>query len=397
MTHKEKYKQVEIGDVPLGWTETTLGEVAEPVSKTHGFLQKEEIIFINTGDILAGKFLHKNYSKVSTLPGQAKKMIARNNILFSEIRPINKRYAFIDFDDTADYVVSTKLMVINAKENILPEFLYRVLISNDALIEFQHIAESRSGTFPQITFDAIRSYPVLLPEFKEQRAIAKILFDLDSKIELNNQMNKTLEDMGQTLFKHWFVDFKSTGSFNWQVDELGKHIQFIKGKKPSQTSETQLTGYKPQILIDNLNGNTSLYADESGMVSVGTDEPIMVMDGASSGRVEIGHSGILGSTLAKVIVTSDRISNLFLYYFLKDKEPDINQNTTGTSIPHTDKEKIKRYQCNLPPKDLLGKFNEITERIINNVIANNRESKILIQIRDSILPKLMSGKIRINA
>ena len=274
---------------------------------------------------------------------------------------------------------------------VLNNFLYYLLKFN-----IQDLKQNTHGavfdTITRQTFDCI---DVDVPPIEEQRAIAKILSDLDEKIELNHRMNKTLEAMGQALFKRWFVDFESTSSFDWQVDELGKYIQFIKGKKPSQISETQLAGYRPQILIDNLNGNSSLYANENKMIAVEIDEPIMVMDGASSGRVEIGHSGILGSTLAKVIVTSDRLSNLFLYYFLKDKEPDINQNTTGTSIPHTDKERIKRYQCNLPSKDLLEKFNEIARRIVNKMITNNCETGFLIQIRDSLLPKLMSGRTRV--
>jgi restriction endonuclease S subunit len=249
---------------------------------------------------------------------------------------------------------------------------------------------------PKLNQDNLFKIPIYLPPDIERKGVVQILKAFDDKIELNHRMNKTLESIAQAIFKHRFMDFESTGSFDWQVDGLGKHIEFIKGKKPSQISETQSAGYRPQILIDNLNGNPSLYANENGMIVVGIDEPIMVMDGASSGRVEIGHNGVLGSTLAKVIVASDRISNLFLYYFLKTKESDINQNTTGTSIPHTDKERIKKYQCNLPPKKLLETFNNIAAKFLNKIITNKNEIKTLVQIRDSLLSRLMSGRIRVQ-
>jgi len=396
MKQKTKFKETKTGKIPEDWTEVVLDEIAEPVSQTFDFSGKDRVIFINTGDILSGKFLHRNYSKTNILPGQAKKRISRNNILFSEIRPINKRYAFIDFNNTENYVVSTKLMVIKAKENIFPVYLYIVLTSKHTLLEFQHIAESRSGTFPQITFDSIKNYRVLIPSFAEQSAIIKILSSLDSKIELNQQMNKTLEAIGQALFKRWFVDFEFIRSSDWRVDELGKHIEFIKGKKPDKISEVYYAGYRPQILIENLNGKDSLYTNSDGMTVVGIDEPIMVMDGASSGRVEIGHDGILGSTLAKVIATSDWISNLFLYYFLKRKESEINQNTTGTSIPHADKNRIKKFQCVLPSRSIHKSFNKIALIILNKIIVNKKEIKTLSQIRDSLLPRLMSGRIRVG-
>lgn len=83
---------------------------ADNISRPYKFKGKDKVIFINTGDVLEGKFLHSNYSKVKDLPGQAKKAIEYGDILYSEIRPGNRRFAFVDFD-AKDYVVSTKFMV----------------------------------------------------------------------------------------------------------------------------------------------------------------------------------------------------------------------------------------------------------------------------------------------
>lgn len=183
-----------------------IGEIASSISETHK-LGKEQLIFLNTSDILHGKFLHRTYSAVNEWPGQAKKSIRKDDILFSEIRPSNGRWAYVEHE-ADDFVVSTKLMVIRAKQDkLFPKFLYQFLTSIEITRWLQHLAESRSGTFPQITFDQVSNLELPLPPLAEQKAIASVLGALDDKIELNRRMNATLEAMARALFQSWFVDF----------------------------------------------------------------------------------------------------------------------------------------------------------------------------------------------
>ncbi len=100
---------------------TRLGDFADSISDTHK-MEKEQLIFLNTSDILHGKILHRNYTVVRDWPGQAKKAIRKDDILFSEIRPANGRWAYVD-EDADDFVVSTKLMVIRARsDRLLPRW-----------------------------------------------------------------------------------------------------------------------------------------------------------------------------------------------------------------------------------------------------------------------------------
>lgn len=149
--------------IPEGWTDTDITECLKTVSKTYNLKNVDEIIFLNTGDIEEGKFLHSNYSKVKGLPGQAKKSIQEGDILYSEIRPKNKRFAYVYFN-SSDYVVSTKLMVLRPKNEIDPLFYYQILKSESTLTELQFLAESRSGTFPQITYDILKAIRFVLPK-----------------------------------------------------------------------------------------------------------------------------------------------------------------------------------------------------------------------------------------
>ena len=242
-----EYTKVKLGDI--------LTSISETISK-----EQQTAIFLNTSDISEGKFLHKRSSVVKELPGQAKKKIKNGDILFSEIRPKNKRYAVVDVSNPNDYVVSTKLMVLRIKDpsKYYLQYIYQQLISQKMLHQINEIAESRSGTFPQITFDAIKNIELTPPPLEEQKRIADIFTVLDDKIELNNQMNQTLEEIASLLYKRWFVDFefpddkgnpyKSSGGEmvdselgmipkGWEVKELGSFFDVITGKKNANVSE----------------------------------------------------------------------------------------------------------------------------------------------------------------
>ncbi|MBF0377885.1 MAG: restriction endonuclease subunit S [Desulfamplus sp.] len=170
------------------WKETNLGDYVKSISETYKFLPNEEVVFLNTSDILLGKVLNKKLESSKGLPGQAKKKIRKGDFLFSEIRPANGRYALIDFD--ADkFVVSTKLMVLRCNENLDVNYLKFFLTSRENLDYLQMIAEDRSGTFPQITFDHISSLDIKLPPLPEQTAIASVLSSLDDKINLLHRQN----------------------------------------------------------------------------------------------------------------------------------------------------------------------------------------------------------------
>lgn len=154
----------ELGEIPKGWSIFSLNQILYTVSDTYPLKKVKDIIFLNTGDILEGRFLHDNIANPSNLPGQAKKSIKKDDILFSEIRPANKRFAFVHFN-SEKYVVSTKLMVLRSNINISPLFSYFILTQEATLDQLQRLAESRSGTFPQITFAELSHVKFAAPDF----------------------------------------------------------------------------------------------------------------------------------------------------------------------------------------------------------------------------------------
>lgn len=182
--------------IPKGWHYTFLGDLCQSISVTHKF-DKDELIFLNTGDVDDGRFLHSNFMAVKEMPGQAKKTIAPGDILYSEIRPINRHFAFVNFP-SGDYVVSTKLMVIRAK-SFDARRLYHYLTSDSVLAELQHQAESRSGTFPQIRFDNVSRMPILIADKQTESDFIELLHTVYAQIEHINSENEKLSELRDDL------------------------------------------------------------------------------------------------------------------------------------------------------------------------------------------------------
>ena len=184
------------GTIPKGWHYVVLGDLCQSISVTHKF-DKNALIFLNTGDVEDGRFLHSNLLAVKEMPGQAKKTIAPGDILYSEIRPINRHFAYVNFPSD-NYVVSTKLMVIRAK-NFDTRRLYHYLTSENVLNELQLQAESRSGTFPQIRFENVSKLPILIADEQTESEFVKILHTVFDQIEQLNRENKQLSELRDTL------------------------------------------------------------------------------------------------------------------------------------------------------------------------------------------------------
>ena len=154
-----KFVESELGMIPEGWKVIKLKDLCESVSITHP-RKNGKLIFLNTGDIECGMVNNNSYMNINKMPGQAKKSIQENDILYSEIRPINKHFAFVNFP-ADEYIVSTKLMVIRTYGNNSLR-IYQFLTRNETIVELQHEAESRSGTFPQIRFDNVSKLSIIL-------------------------------------------------------------------------------------------------------------------------------------------------------------------------------------------------------------------------------------------
>jgi len=316
--------------------------------------------------------------------------------------------------------MSSELSITNQQINSIipndeydPSFIYYCLKPKEDY--FKSI--SGGTTMPILNKTDFSNIEIEVPPLPEQQKIASILSAFDDKIELNNEMNKTLEEIAQAIFKHWFIDFEfpnengepyksSGGEFvdselgpipkGWEVERLGDLIKFIKGKKPSDISERKRSNYLLYLTIDVIKGNTILYANPAKTVIANKFDILMVMDGASSGDIYCGVEGIVASTISKLEIVNSHIPEEFVYYLLKDKKIEISKHTTGTAIPHVDKGFVSSIKVAIPKeKEILNDFKNKVRLIRRKIIANNEQNHVLYQLRDTLLPKLISGEIRV--
>ncbi len=416
------FKETELGKIPEKWDLVRLEDIADVLDPHPSHRAPNEVEngfpFAGIGDINEyGEINIEKARKVSEniiLNHIENYFIDKNSIGYGRVGTVGKVVKLKE-RSKYKYALSPTLAVINGNDKVDNDYLYALLRSK---IFFNQVKKFMTGsTRPSIGIKALRDIMVPYPSKNEQILIGKIISTLDEKIEVNNQINKTLENIAQTIFKQWFVDFefpngagepyKSSGGEmveselgmipkGWEIFEFREFFKFVKGKKPKIIEENKFEGSYKYLTIDVLNNNSFLYCTNEKVIEVTSQNVLMVMDGASSGVTFFGQSGIVASTLAKLDLYNKKISNQFLYILMKYYEEDIKSHTTGSAIPHTDKEYVYRLKIALPKDDIITKlFNDIVYETSESIIKRSNESKILKELRDSVLPKLMSGEIRV--
>lgn len=370
------------------WKQCTIGDICDTISETYHGTQNE-VILVNTSAVLDGKILNHTPIENKNLKGQFKKTFQCYDILYSEIRPANKRFAFVDFENTNNYIASTKLMVLRCKqEKVIPRFMFLYLSSQSVINELQHLAETRSGTFPQITFNSELAPMIInLPNKNIQEKIISIIDSINKKIELNNKINENLEQQAQAIFKSWFVDFEPfDGEMpdDWKKSTLASVANITSGKRPpiKQAEKTEDI-FIPLVGAASVMGYTN---------KVLYDEKILV-----TGRV--GTHGIV-QRFNSPCWTSDNtlviISNLYEYVYQILQRLDYQNMNRGSTQPLITQTDLKNVEIILPSTDILSKFECLVGYLMNQVEANIIENNKLTELRDALLPKLMSGELDVS-
>ncbi len=399
------------------WKTYRLGDLCDSISNTYRG-KAQNVVLINTSDVLEGKCLNHRKEPNKNLKGQFKKTFQQGDILYSEIRPSNKRFAYIDFDAT-DYIASTKLMVLRANEKIRPLYLYYILQSQVVIDELQMLAESRSGTFPQITFSELSLLTTELPDIDSQDKIINILKSLDDKIELNRRINANLEAQAQALFRSWFVDFEPfrDGPFvdselgkipqGWKVGTINEIIQILSGYAFKSDTFTEAGPYR-LITIKNVQDG-SLNIDGAAYLSEIPDKmpqhcnltigDILLSLTGNVGRVCIvDRDGLLLNQRVAKLQPKDKRNIFFTYaLFRQDSfKQYLIQIAKGTAQLNLSPVETSDTKIVLPNQDILLQFGGIGQPLFDNIVSNCKEIITLSALRDTLLPKLMAGEIAIE-
>ena len=391
------------------WRQCTIGDVCDTISNTYNS-NAQQVVLINTSDVLEGKVLNHIYIPNENLKGQFKKTFEEGDILYSEIRPQNKRYAYIDFAPI-NYIASTKLMVIRNKNIVKSKYLYYFLQSDKIISELQMLAETRSGTFPQITFNELSKLSIKIPPLPEQDRIISILDSICKKIDINQQINDNLEEQAKALFKSWFVDFEpfKGGKFvdselglipkGWSTGTIYSYIDVIYGAPYKSALFNDKKQGLPLIRIRDLKTYTPQYYTKEVLPNteyVECGDIIAGMDAEFIPHIWRGEKGVLNQRLCKFVPKYDYVSKYYIYSLVYPKLAFVQSYKVGTTVSHLGKADIDRFKVIVPPEDIIMQYSKIVNSYFAEIVKVSNENQILSSLRDTLLPKLMSGEFSVE-
>ena len=306
--------------------------------------------------------------------------------------------------------IANNMFKITLNNNIITnEYAYYYLSQTSV---FNNLRGSQSSsTMPAITFELVGRQKILLPNIRIQEKITTILSSLDDKIELNRRINENLEQQAQALFKSWFVDFEpfKDGKFvdselgmipeGWKVNNIYEYIDVIYGAPyKSSLFNTDKNGY-PLIRIRDLKTYTpQFYTPEilPNTEYIYPGDVIAGMDAEFIPTLWLGEKGLLNQRCCKFISKRKNISNYYLLYLLMPELLCVQNYKTGTTVSHLGKADIDRFKVITPPIEIIEKFSTLVNPLYNEKIKLACENRIITNLRDALLPKLMSGELKLS-
>ena len=344
------------------------------------------------------KFFLKNNDVLIAMTGQGSLgRVGRINLESNEYVLLNQR--------VGKFVVDEKNLHLN--------YLYHV-ISSDMYEKILFDRGTGSGQ-PNLSPEIILGTEIPMPNLTTQKKISSILDNINSKINLNKKINKNLDNLLMSIFNSWFINFevydKSNGmkfdeTFGdvprlWSVEMLEDYVDFVTGVEPGSKNyhEKPEINDIPFIRVGDLGSRiNTVFIDKllSKNKILSPDDITLSLD-ATVGIVKMGLNGAYSTGMRKLLIKNDDINKPFLYCLVKSKRIQriIETFATGTTILHAGKS-IKHMNFVLSDEQTMNQFGKIGNPILSIILANLKEINKLTKLRDTLLPKLMSGEIDVS-
>ncbi|HKK43570.1 MAG TPA: restriction endonuclease subunit S [Bacteroidales bacterium] len=290
------------------------------------------------------------------------------------------------------------------KAKTFNDYLYYLL--RTTVSGFKQIAHG--GVFDTITRDTFKDIDILLPTLEEQRSIASILSSLDDKIDLLHRQNATLEKIAETLFRQWFVE---EAKEEWEQGKLRDVLTSIEsGTRPKGGINIELKAGIPSIGAENINGIGVYDFSKTKYITydfyrsmrrgVLKDYDVLVYkDGAYIGRKGMFGKGFpYGTSTVNehvfILRSNERVNQFFLYFLLQQE--DLELLNANSAQPGLNQEAMKSLEIRIPPVGIIDKFGIIVRPFVDKILFNSTQIRTLERLRDTLLPKLMSGEVRVT-
>ena len=393
------------------WKTIKLSDVIQTNIATYSSNDEWEFVnYLDTGNIVTNviaSIQRIELAQGEKLPSRARRKVEIGDIIYSTVRPNQLHYGFVD--NTPDnFLVSTGFAVLHPKKDKIDgKFLYYLLIQDEITEKLQAIAEQRTSAYPAIKPSDIEDLDFTIPDINEQKKISSILSAIDKKIELNTQINHNLEEQAKAIFKSWFVDFEPFGykaPCTWESGVLGDFVEIKRGGSPRPIQNylsnsglrwlkiSDATACSSPFLID-----IKEHIKESGLsktVLLNTGA-LVLSNSATPGIPKILdvdsciHDGWL-------YFPKSKLSNEFLFLFFKHIRSNLVSLGNGSVFTNLKTDILKAYPFILPDEQTLKAFNDLIFPVFERIKNNSREINSLAQLRDALLPKLMSGEIDVS-
>ena len=304
-------------------------------------------------------------------------------------------------------------LIIRDLDGIDKVFLYYVFIN----IRRRLSNQANGSVFMNLKTDIVKDFVIKLPTLDDQRRIASILSSLDRKIELNNKINADLEEMAQAIFKNWFVDFEpfKDGKFvdselgmipeGWKVGCLGDMGNIVCGKTPSKANSNYYGGDIPFIKIPDMHGNVFVESSEDRLTELGSLSQIkklippyslMVSCIATVGLVSINTKPSHTNQQINTVIPHNKSALFYLYQYIKNNEELLkNMGRGGTTTLNVNTKSFSNIRLLIPSEIALEQFHRVVEGLFKKIELNLHESRTLSLLRDTLLPRLMSGELEV--
>jgi type I restriction enzyme S subunit len=385
------------------WKPTRIGNICKTNQRTYSVTEKWPFVnYLDTGNITENRVSEIQHIVVGqdTLPSRARRKVSVDDILYSTVRPNQRHYGIVR-DVLPNMLVSTGFTVITVdKEKADSDFLYYYLTQNDIVDSLHAIGEQSVSAYPSIKPSDIESVKLLLPPLSEQIEIGRTLRALDAKIANNTKINNHLEQMAQAIFKSWFVDFEPFGGVmpdDWRNALFSEFLTPRVEKIISDDSTPMLSVTNSGVMLRDKKFNKNL-ASSSTKVKLAKYGDLVFGNSRHTlnwGVVRIQSGGV--SSVYNVFLVAADVCIDYLESFMKANIgyfSNIIRSTTRDN-QSIDIATLMQKELYLPSSETLDAYYTIERPLTNMVKLIQSESSRLAELRDTLLPRLMSGELSV--
>lgn len=425
-----KFKETETGSIPEKWNIVNLGETVEIIDGDRGtnypsgddFSTGGYCLFLNTKNVPGNNFDFSSLQFISRGKDESlgKGKLKRGDFVLTTRGTVGN-IAFYDSNVSFENIRINSGMVIlrndETRNYFNSQYLYQILKSRRIKNQLERLITGSAQ--PQLPIRDLKNLKLIMSPISEQEKISEILVSLDDKIELLRKQNETLEKISQTIFKEWFVNFRfprcekvkmidsELGKIpeGWKVGRLIDSGNIACGKTPPKDIKEYFGGNIPFIKIPDMHNQMFILQTEDSLSEEGAStqknkylpkNSICVSCIATVGLVSITTTDSQANQQINSVIPKDEILLEYLFFVLKRMKEFLNTaGSGGTATLNINTTIFSAFDILYPDREALKQFHEVVNPLFSKILQNNIQIQTLSRLRDTLLPKLMNGEIKV--